>query len=295
MDLDADNLRRQFAELSDEALLKLNPADLTDLARQYYNVELTNRGLKPAPPPRSDVLEPSRPRLVPRESETSFENLPWKSTAVSAAEFEYPEDAEQARDVLEAAAIPCALVVKEQDPSSGYKRKYRGKWIALMVPNKFLEAAQQRIRMEIQEPAADEDYARHFVEFTDQELLDADAESLPEGARKWYTAELKKRGLQQSVPISAPHQRPGTAAASGDDISVATLLQDEASVARRILERASIPCRVEREDSQGVFETFAIRVPASHFDQAAELLNRHEAEIFRPKPTEGEGNSGDRT
>jgi hypothetical protein len=72
--------------------------------------------------------------------------------------------------VLEQADIPCALIAKPQDPSLGYARRYRGKWINLIVPRPFLEIAQQLLRDEIDEPSAMEDYAKHFVEFSDGEL-----------------------------------------------------------------------------------------------------------------------------
>jgi hypothetical protein len=35
------------------------------------------------------------------------------------------------------------------------------------------------------------------------------------------------------------------------------------------------------------FECFAILVPASYFDQASEMLDEHQAEIFKREPTEG--------
>jgi len=60
------------------------------------------------------------------------------------------------------------------------------------------------------------------------------------------------------------------------------LLETEAGVAQRFLESASIPCRVERDASPGVFESFSILVPNAHFDQAAAILNKHQAEIFGP-------------
>jgi serine/threonine protein kinase len=43
----------------------------------------------------------------------------------------------------------------------------------------------------------EEAYAKHFKSFSDDKLLDVDAQTLPEPGRKWYLAELQKRGLQQ--------------------------------------------------------------------------------------------------
>src|SRR5579862_8493465 len=144
MNVDADALRRHYDALSDEALLDLKPGDLTEVARQCYEAELFHRGLKRAAP---KALEDSEPE----ERQPVSPHLPLKSTAVSAAEFEYPEDARHARDVLEQAGIPCSL---------GESARNRGRRIALLVPSSFLESAQQRLRAEIDEPSAEEDYAK---------------------------------------------------------------------------------------------------------------------------------------
>jgi len=289
MNADADDFRRHYNALSDEALLDLNPDDLTDIARQCYEVELFNRGLKRAAPSKLEESQPEESPVVLPQPQYLMEHVPWKSTAVSAVEFEHVEDAEQARDVLEQASIPCALVDKQQDASLGYRRKYRGKWIALMVPRSFLETARQRLRTEIDEPSAEEDYAKHFVDFSDDELLDADIQTLPESGRKWYLAELKQRGLEPKALATIPNPLPE---ADGFD-SVATLPEKEAGAAKQFLERASIPCRVERDAPQGGFESFAILVPASYFDQAAEVLNQHEAEILSHEPAEGQAAADD--
>jgi hypothetical protein len=291
MNADADDFRRHYAVLSDEALLDLKPDDLTDVARQCYEVELFNRGLKRAAPPKLEESQPEESPLVFPQPKYLMEHIPWKSTAVSVVEFEHAEDAEQARDVLEQAAIPCALVGKQQDASLGSRRKYRGKWIALMVPRSFLENAQQRLRTEIDEPSAEEDYAKHFVDFSEDELLDVDIQTLPESGRKWYLAELKQRGLKQKARATIPNPPP-EAVPDGFD-SVATLPEKEAGAAKQFLERESIPCRVERDAPEGGFESFAILVPASYVDQASEILNRHEAEILSHEPAEGQAAADD--
>ncbi len=286
MDVDADDFRQHYCALSDKALLRLNPDDLTDLARQCYQVELFHRGLKRAVPPKLVEPDPEQPQLVSLGPRYSAENLPWESSAIPASEFEYAEDAERARDVLERAGIPCALVGQKQDASLGYSRRYRGKWIALVVPRSSLEAAQSRLRTEIDEPSAEEDYANHFVEFSDDELLDIDIQTLPENGRKWYRAELEQRGLEPRALSTIPDPPSKIAARADGLISVAILPESEAGAASRLLERAAIPCRVERDAPQGGFESFAVLVPASHFDQASEILDQQHAEIFKHEPTE---------
>lgn len=45
MEIDPEELRRHYAELSDEGLLSINRNDLTELAQQYYEAEVRGRGL----------------------------------------------------------------------------------------------------------------------------------------------------------------------------------------------------------------------------------------------------------
>src|SRR5580658_1367188 len=97
MDVDADDFRQHYGALSDQALLRLNPDDLTDVARQCYQVELRHRGLKRAVPPRLVEPEPNQPQPVSLGPRYSADNLPWEDSAVSAADYEYAEDAERAR------------------------------------------------------------------------------------------------------------------------------------------------------------------------------------------------------
>jgi hypothetical protein len=90
---------------------------------------------------------------------------------------------------------------------------------------------------------------------------------------------------EQTFHASLPRPREAVLA-TNDFASVARLPAQEANTAKRFLERESIQCRIERDTLQGGFETFAILVPAIYFDQAAEILNQHEAEILTHKPTE---------
>src|SRR4051812_43705314 len=46
MKLSADDFRRQYADLTDEALLDIDPLDLNETARACYHAELAGRGMK---------------------------------------------------------------------------------------------------------------------------------------------------------------------------------------------------------------------------------------------------------
>ncbi len=47
MALDLDQLRRNYAELINEALLEIDPSELVEAARECYDSELAQRGLRP--------------------------------------------------------------------------------------------------------------------------------------------------------------------------------------------------------------------------------------------------------
>ena len=260
MNLDGDYLRRHYGELSDDALLDINPDDLTDLARQFYQVELEHRRLKrpTAAPTPVEEPEPNPPNLF-----FPIEGLPWKKDAATAAEYNDPEDAQQARDVLEQAAVPCALAFNES------------RWrFALMVPNNLLDKAQQILRTEIDEP---ENYADHFVHFSHGELMDLDVDHLPDIGREYYAAELRSRGLYRNIPAGTRHK---SAFTTDGYVPVATLLRTEAGIAKRVLEVASISCRLEPHGSQGGFDSCIILVPQSNFDQASEILDQRFDDIL---------------
>lgn len=48
MEIDPEEFKRHYAELSDEGLLSIDRADLIELARTYYDAEVASRGLHPA-------------------------------------------------------------------------------------------------------------------------------------------------------------------------------------------------------------------------------------------------------
>ena len=50
MKVSAEDFRRQYADLSDEALLDVDRQDLVELARTCYDEELARRQLKATPP-----------------------------------------------------------------------------------------------------------------------------------------------------------------------------------------------------------------------------------------------------
>ena len=60
MKVSVEDVRRQYAELSDEALLDIDRQDLVELARKCYDEELARRQLKTGAPARAAQEAPAR-------------------------------------------------------------------------------------------------------------------------------------------------------------------------------------------------------------------------------------------
>lgn len=132
MDIDPEEIRRGYAEMSDEGILSLDREDLTDLARKYYDHELERRGLQPEPEKQPETPQPnSTDELVAVETYLSL------------------EDAEIGRGLLQSAGITAYL---DNEVSVGITG---AGGLRLMVPASVAEQA-----LEILEsPISDEELA----------------------------------------------------------------------------------------------------------------------------------------
>ena len=142
MQVDLDDFRRRYAELSDDALLDLDRDDLVDLARDCYDAELSRRGLR--------RTSSSPPAIEARDH----------GELVEAAIFSSSSEADLARALLESAAIPCYLenefAGKTLRASDGFR---------LFVPAALLDNAREILNS----PVSDEEL-----------IAQAEAEPAPE-------------------------------------------------------------------------------------------------------------------
>lgn len=128
MQVDLDDFRRRYAELSDEALLELDWDELVDLARDCYDAELARRGLlrSSTPPPATEVQD--------------------HGELIEAAIFSSSSEADLARALLESAAIPCyfenEFARKTLRVSEGFR---------LFVPTTLLENAREILNSPVSE------------------------------------------------------------------------------------------------------------------------------------------------
>ena len=138
MKVSAEDFRRQYAGLSDEALLDVDRRDLVELARACYDEELARRQLK-APAPAAAASAPE-----PHEKTEEF---------VVAATYVSQEDARLANGLLQAAGIRAHL------GAGG---------LALLVPVSTREDARDILAAQVfdeqlAETAAVASYVRHGV------------------------------------------------------------------------------------------------------------------------------------
>jgi PhnB protein len=138
MKVSVEDFRRQYAGMSDEALLEVDRRELVDLARTCYDEELARRQLKNAPPAAADAPE----------SHDQAEEFAVAET------YESQEEAKLARELLRSAGIRAQL------GAGG---------LALLVPISTREDAREVLNAQLSDEALAEaaaagaSYVRHGV------------------------------------------------------------------------------------------------------------------------------------
>ena len=125
LQVDPEEIRQRFEQLSDEGLMSIDRLDLIELAQQYYDAEVSRRGLKTTP---AAAVE-----------ESAEEQLVLFST------FETLEEANLVRALLESAEIP----VKLDNELSSQRTGAGG--LRLMVPASSLQQAEEILQAQISE------------------------------------------------------------------------------------------------------------------------------------------------
>src|SRR4051794_8666811 len=122
MKLNVEDLRRHYADLSDDALLDIDRHDLVELGRACYDEELARRGLKTAP------LAPTRASAA--QSHRESEEFAVVET------YDSQEEARLARELLR---------------SAGIRAQLGANGMALLVPVSTVEDAREVLDAQISE------------------------------------------------------------------------------------------------------------------------------------------------
>lgn len=210
MKIDAEDFRRHYASLSDEALLAMETDDLVEVARQCYDEEVSKRGLDLASEDSEVGLFDDEDEDIERYATSDFDggDKPgWLDHAECVCSFSnHPgEDAaprvEELRNVLEAAGIPCYVAVprdeKNDKPMSGYN---------LMVPSSLSLEAMSLLDKQVFNPELEGTWKTHFEMLTDEELRAVKPKNLVAGLldraerlTRAYSEEMTRRRLRRDA------------------------------------------------------------------------------------------------
>jgi hypothetical protein len=201
--VDPEYLRHHYASLSDEALLEIKRTDLVEAAQKCLDGELHKRALGPARIVGSKPLGATGSRPSGPE-----ETRNWLEEAAEAfSRYDFPgvapaDDVLNARQVLEAAGIPCHLEFlqepEEKVVSPGFTHRWR-----IMVPGKFNMRAASVLERDIFNAEFEAQWKTLLETFSDEELR-AMAPRMVfcglfdriERANRSYDAELERRGVK---------------------------------------------------------------------------------------------------
>jgi hypothetical protein len=169
MPVDLEYLRRHYASLSDEALLEIDRSDLVEAARKCYDEERARRKPLGVTKPLDQTADlesrlpggDEKPEWLDEASEV-FSQVD-RAGAVPAP------DIANARDVLEAAGIPCYLDIavppEEQPPPPQATRLWR-----LMVPGNLNQRATSVLERDIFNADFEAEWKTHLEMLSDEEL-----------------------------------------------------------------------------------------------------------------------------
>jgi hypothetical protein len=197
--MDLENLRRQYASMTDEALLEINSGELVDAAYEVLKQELRSRGLQPAE--REDHQASESEFDLP---EGSSDVPDWLEEAVTVySEMIGRNDQARMREavaILVGSGIGCYTKVSEDTDGAGARRSS----CDLLVPfNQQLQAV-SILDKKLFNAQHEADWKGHFQTMTDDELLALDEDALVAGLRdradrliRAWEDELLKRGLAE--------------------------------------------------------------------------------------------------
>ena len=176
MRVGAGGLTEYYASLSDEALAEIDPAELTEVARECYLREVQSRGVTAEPPAPADTAE--------LEAELEIEPDWVEHAACPCSYIAYPGSdnapaAERARDALLAAGIPCQLAVVPPDPANENSPRFDE--YRVLVPDALNLRAISVLDKEIFNADLEEDWRTHFAALTDRQLAALNPEMICAG------------------------------------------------------------------------------------------------------------------
>jgi hypothetical protein len=205
LQIDLETFRRHYSSLSDDELVALNRDELIEAAQKCYDDELERRGL-------NEVQESD---VVPEEEEyvgTSVEigvDPDWLQDGTCVCSFvsqsggSAASDADNARETLQNAGVPCDVSVVEVAAAAGdqpAQHEYR-----VMAPAALNLKATSILDMQFFNPQLEADWRTHFASLTDSELGALNPDMICAGLvdrvarlRRAYNEEISRRFRRSS-------------------------------------------------------------------------------------------------
>jgi hypothetical protein len=161
MKVDAEDFRRVYESMNDDALLAVKRDELVEMAQQCYDVEVARRGLASE--------ETAEPDAGGSETAAPSEEM------VELAMFTDVDDARMALALLKAAEIPCYLGSGDSSAASWMGSPGFGQF-RLSVPPDWLEQAREVLDTQI----SDEELAAQAEAAGELEEEEEEEEETPE-------------------------------------------------------------------------------------------------------------------
>ena len=204
MQINLDDLRDHYRSLTEDELLEIERADLTEAAQRCYDEEISRRGLRdhrdPAPQPEPE----EEPEPVDMDADPDW----LKDAAIACSYTSVPggtaaTDADHARDVLQEAGIPCQISVEENDPNNADGPRFPE--FRVMVPGALNLKATAVLDTEVFNEGLETEWRSHFEALTDAQLRALSPDVICAGLadriarlKRAYNDELARRAMRSS-------------------------------------------------------------------------------------------------
>ena len=204
MPIEAEQLRKHYASLSEDQLTDLDRNELTEIARKCYDEEIKRRGISFH---LADSVDGDSTAIPPHDGDRRRFTEPKDDEFFQMCGFAEVNngqsatlDTAEARDALEAAGIPCrvdvARIEPEPDNSPAYT-EYR-----VLVPSSLMLHARSVLDQQVFNPKEEADWKTHLESLTNDQLLQLNEDDICAGLldrasrlRKAYVDEIRRRKL----------------------------------------------------------------------------------------------------
>jgi len=200
MKLDTEFLRQHYAAMSDEELQSIDRGDLVGAAQEIFDEEVGKREAQEMPASQDVVLNEQGAELEIEVEEDWLEHAAEAYSSYARRGTTDPsEGSVDARDVLEAAGIPCQLELFEEP---GEEEQTQFRW-RVLVPGKLVHRAMSVLDRDIFNADFEAELKTHMEMLSDEELRVMEPRyafcglyDRLERIGRAYDEELARRGLE---------------------------------------------------------------------------------------------------